>query len=177
MTSFSDKYAAKMAAMQKSVLGSSIHEALEIKKISNTKLDAIMVELEKINGRPTYEDYNFRAGKVMGILRAVAQNPKNRKECLAITNLTNAHIDLTYQVMGNLPYEKDGIVYPGRQMDIDKTKELLMHSAMCMGVLLEEEDLIDINQERWNAMYQRSLESAAKTAELKNATNIVAYDE
>lgn len=175
--SFTDKYAERMATMKSNIMGSSIHEELEMKSISNNKLKAIMTDLEAIIGKPVYEDYNFRSGKIIGILRSIAQAPKVRQECLTATGLTQSHIDLYYEVIGNLPYESEGIVYLGRPMICDKAKELIMHTAMILNVLIEDSDLMDINEERWNAMVKRAMETASEAAKLKQSISIVNYDE
>lgn len=161
---YNQMYADKLAALKESVVGSKIMDALEIKKIGNSKIDQICEAMTKITGKPVYEDFNFRTGKIFGILRSIVQNPKQRKELLEVTGLTKDIIDIYFEVSGNLPYAtKDNQMNVGRPMDIAATKELIAIVASKFDVLVEEADLADITQERWDRLYATALEKTAET--------------
>ena len=150
-----------------------------MKSLSNKRLEEIYKQLEAIGNKPCYEDFNFRSGKVLGILRYIFQNPKSRKELLEATGLSQAHIDLYYECVGNLPYvnTKTNTLNLGRPMDCESTKELLQATANSLGVLLEDSDLLDINEDRWNRLYESALADAKKTIEFNESNQVVAYDE
>lgn len=169
---FTEVYAKKMEAQKKAILGSKITEQLELKALSNQRLEELYRDMSNITKKPVYEDFNFRTGKIMGILRHIFQNPKQRKELLELTGLSQAHIDLYYQVCGNLPYvnTNTNTVNIGRQMDVESTRELMQATGATLGVLVEEGDLIDLTEDNWKRMYAKALDDAAKTVEF-NAQN------
>ena len=154
----------KLEALKAKVIGSNINTALELKAIDNRKLDQICEAMTKITGVPVWKDFNFRTGKIFGILRSIFQNPKQRQQLLEATGLTDDYIDIYYNITGNLPYvTKDGILNEGRPMDVEATKEFITIVAAQFGVVVEEADLADITQERWDRLYNTAMEKAIET--------------
>lgn len=179
MSRFEELYAQKMKTMKESNLSTEILEELEMSNISSRKSDLIMSEMSKITGRQVFSDYNFRTGNVIGILRHIMQNRKYQTELLTITGLSSAHIDFYFKHGGNLPYcdTKSNEVVMGRPMNCDKMRQFIPIVASIMGILVNDEDLDDINQERWDALTRRAMENAVATAELNIQNQGVAYDE
>lgn len=177
--SFSKTYEEKVKAQKEACFNSSITEMLEMKSISNKKLQEIMDKMSKITGKPVYEDFSYRSGKILGILRHMLQNPKQRQELCEVTGLNSAYVDLYYQVVGNLPYvsTKNGQLVLGREQDCEATKELVRAAGSTMGVLVEDSDLQDINPERWQRLYEAALEDAKNTIAFNEANGDIAYDE
>lgn len=161
----------RMEAMKKKILGSKVYETLQLKSISNDVLEDIRTKLSKVvPGKTTiWEDFNFRAGKIFGILRFIAQNTLYRKQLFeAIDNkLNDNHMDTYYDVCGNLPYlDKNNTINNGRPMDVEATKEFITVVAYELGVVLEEADLSDITQERWNRLYSNAMEKLIATQQM-----------
>lgn len=157
----------KLEEMKHKILGSSINNKLQLKAISNTKIDEIIQKMNAIlTPRKVWEDFNFRTGKILGIMRSIAQNPKLRKELLEATGLTSNHIDLYFEYCGNLPYLITGsnVINPGRDMRINETKELITLIGLEFGYIVEESDLYDITEERWNQLYYNTIERLTETA-------------
>lgn len=172
-------YEQKLMEQKAAILGNKIVEKLEMKSLSNKRLEDLYRTMESICNKPVYEDFNYRTGKIIGVLRYIFQNPKQRKELLEATGLSQAHIDLYYEVCGNLPYvnTKNNTLNMGRPMDIESTKELIQATGSTLGVLVEDSDLLDINEERWNRLYENALADAKKTMEFNESNQVVAYEE
>ena len=157
----------KLADMKKRLLGSTISDKLELKAISNAKIDEVIVRMNKILApRQVWDDFSFRTGRLMGIMRSIAQNPKMRKDLLEATGLTQDYVDLYFEVCGNLPYlnTSDNSVNIGRPMKVEETKEYITLLGLHFGYVIEESDLSDIIEERWERLYNNALEKITETA-------------
>ena len=176
---YQETFNAKLEAQKKAVVNNPIVENLELSKINDQKIEKLYSDMSAITGKPVYSDFSWRSGKVMGVLRHIQQNPKKRKELLELTGLSSAHVDMWWQVGGNLPYVNtvSNTLNLGRPMDCELSKQLLQVVASELGILLEEVDLIDINETNWNRMYQKALEDAQKTVELNAENANVTYEE
>lgn len=177
--SIQETYAKRLEEQKKSILGSKIAEQLEIKMFSNDKLDSLYKEMSSVTGKPVYEDFNFRSGKILGVLRHIFQNPKQRKELCEVTGLNTAVIDMYYQVCGNLPYlnTKTNTINAGRPMDCEATRDLIKYVASELNILIDDNDLLDINEERWERLSKNALEDAKATMEFNEKNKTVAYEE
>ena len=178
-TNYKKTYEQKLMEQKANILGNKIVEKLELKALSNKKLEEIYANMESICHKPVYEDFNFRTGKILGVLRYIFQNPKQRKELLEATGLSQAHVDLYYEVCGNLPYvsTKTNTLDVGRPMDCQSTRELIQATGLTLGVLVEDSDLLDINEDRWNRLYENAMADARKTIEFNEKNSVVAYEE
>ena len=176
---YQETYNAKLEAQKKAVLSSAITENIELAKLNDEKIEKLYEDMSAITGKPVYSDFSWRAGKIMGILRHIQQNPKKRKELLQLTGLSSAHIDMWWQVGGNLPYINtvSNTLNLGRPMDCNLAKELLKVVASELNILLDDVDIMDITESNWNRMYQKALEDAQKTIELNSETGNVTYEE
>lgn len=176
---YSETFQSRLEAQKKSVLSSPIMESLELSKINDKRIEELYSQMSEVTGKPVYSDFSWRSGKVMGILRYIQQNPKKRRELLEVTGLTSAHIDMWWQVGGNLPYVNtaNNTVNMGRPMDCNLCKELLKVVAAEVGVLLEDTDLIDLTEVNWKRLYDKALEDAMKTVEFNAENSGVTYDE
>ena len=176
---YNETFAQRLEAQKKSILSSPIMESLELSKINDKRIEELYAKMSEVTGKPVYSDFSWRSGKVMGVLRHLQQNPKKRRELLEVTGLTNAHVDLWWQVGGNLPYvnTNSNTVNLGRPMDCNICKELLKVVAAELGILLEDADLVDINEANWTRLYNKALEDATKTVEFNTENGNVTYDE
>ena len=164
-TDFKKVHEAKLQDMKRKLLGSSISQKLELKAISNQQIDAVINKMNAIlDPKKVWEDFNFRTGKIMGILRSIAQNPTKRQRLLEVTGLSQTHVDLYFEVVGNLPFPtNDNTINPGRHMDVEATKEFITLVGLHFGYVVEEADLADITEERWMHLYNNALERCAET--------------
>lgn len=161
---YKQMYEEKMEALKLSILGSEINDELEMKSIANSNIEEITTAMTKIVGKPVWVDFNFRCGKILGILRFIAQNPQYRQELLEVTGLTQDYIDIYFKVCGNLPYlTNDNVLNPGRPMDVEKTKEFMKIVGAKLNFIIEDSDVSDITQERWDTMYQNAIAKLSKT--------------
>lgn len=161
-------YEERLANMKKKVMGSKIADILELKDIGNKKLDEIRSKMSVIvpGKNQVWDDFNFRTGKIFGILRFIGQNPQYRQQLLEVTGLNQNHVDIYFNVCGNLPYlnRTDNSINEGRPMDVEATKEFITVVAAEFGVVVEDSDLVDITQERWDRLYMSALEKIQETA-------------
>ena len=158
----------------------NIREILDITEITNAKLDKLYAEMSSVTKKPVYEDFSYKAGKLIGILRHIQQNPKNRKDLLKITGLNNAIIDLYIRAVGQLPYcdPKTGQIIAGRAQDCSTLREIILVAATRMKVLLADYQLEDITEDHWNRLYTRAQETAEANNDLQNKIGVaVHYDE
>ena len=160
-------YEDKLKKLKQSVLGSSINDQLEMKAISNRKIEKITDAMSKVVGKKVWEDFNFRTGKIFGILRFIAQNPIHRQQLLEVTGLTQDYVDIYFKVCGNLPYlnTTDNTLNLGRPMDVEATKDFVKIVAAKFDLLIEDDDVSDITEERWQRLYNNALERITKTIE------------
>ena len=162
----------RLNALKESVLDSAIKDQLELKAISNKKLEAITDSMSKITGKRVWEDFSFRTGKIFGILRFIVQNPLHRQDLLAATGLNNDYIDIYMKVCGNAPYvNTNNTLNPGKPMNVEATKEFIKIVAIELGLVVDDDDLSDITQERWDRIYQSALERAIDTIKFNEQNN------
>ena len=170
----------RMAKRKEAVLGSAIMDELEIKNINNKRIDEIREQMKTVIGKEIWNDFLWKTGKIFGILRCIAQNPQYKEELYRITNLNETYVNMYIEVCGNLPFisTRDGSVNMGRPMNVEKTREFIPLVAMKMGILIEDDDLSDITQERWDYLYNAALERIEKSSNFnKEIENEVKYDE
>ena len=103
---YQEVYQQRLGAMTESILGNKIKEEIEIKSIGDAKLTRLYEDMEQITGKPVYEDFNYRCGKVLGVLKHIAQNSKFSKQLYELTGLNRGYIDIYYSACGQLPYVK-----------------------------------------------------------------------
>ena len=165
-------YEAKLAEMKKKVSGSFINTQLEMKRIGNQKLDAIIQDMAEITGKPVWREFNWRTGKILGIMRFIVQNPVQRDKLLEATGLTQDFIDVYFDVCGNLPYVNttNNTVNVGKPMNVEATKEFIQVVASKWGLVVEDDDLSDITEERWNRLYAAALEKCEKSTAFNNVS-------
>lgn len=165
-------YEEKLQAMKKKVESSSINTQLEMKRIGNAKLDTIIRNMAEVTNKEVWREFNWRTGKILGILRFIVQNPLHRNELLTITGLTQDFIDVYMDVCGNLPYinTTNKTINYGKQMNVEATKEFIQVVAAKWGLVIEDDDLSDITEERWNRLYQAALEKCQKSTTFNDAS-------
>ena len=176
---YQETFDKRLEEQKKAVASSPIMENIEISKINDNRADEIMEKMSEISGKPVYADFAWRTGKIIGILRHIFQNPKKRKELLMATGLSSAHIDLYYQVMGNLPYVRTttNTLDPGRPMNCELAKQLIKAVGAELGILVEDSDLIDITDSNWQRLYDKAMEDALQTIEFNKQNANINYEE
>ena len=166
-------YEEKLQSMKKKVESSAISTQLEMKRIGNQKLDAIIQDMAEITGKPVWREFNWRVGKILGIMRFIVQNPVQRDKLLEATGLTQDFIDVYFDVCGNLPYVNttNNTVNVGKPMNVEATKEFIQVVAAQWDIVIEEDDISDITQERWDRLYKAALERAVETVGFNTQNN------
>ena len=118
MSNAKEIYEKRLAEMKKNIASNAINTELEIKQIANEKFDAMVKTMQEVTGTEVWRDFNWKTGKILGVLRFIVQNPIKRKQLLEITGLTEDYIDMYLKVCGNLPYVSatDNTINKGRPM-------------------------------------------------------------
>lgn len=182
MSTIQEIYKKRIAEAQEKVKQSNVAQELELKALSNTRYQEIVTSIKRETGLDTWSDFSFRTGKITGILRTILNNPAHRKKLLAITGLEDYHIDMYYETCGNLPFMNTTTktLNEGRPMNIEPARELIQLVGLQLGILVEDKDLEDITQERWDMLTLNAKEKALETIKF-NKENIgnenLSYDE
>ena len=152
---------------QKSSLSSSpLFKILEIKKNNAIILNKIVENMKVILGREVWNDFNFKSGKVMGLLRTIGMNRNIDFSYVIPTE----YVDLFFEYGGNLPYidKTTGQLNEGRPMNPEMLVELLKFVYTHLGMEYLDSEFDDITQERWDKLYQAAMERAEKNMNFNN---------
>jgi hypothetical protein len=150
-------------------------EKLQAKKQNNVIINSISSNLQGVVGKPTWVEFNWKAGKVMGILRTMALN-RNNTSVFVATGIEPEIIDMYFDVAGNLPYiDKNGLLNLGRPQMCSEYIELLKYVYDKLNLTYDDTEFDDITEERWNALYVSNMERIKKTLEITSSS--IQYDE
>ena len=160
---------------QKSSLSTSpLFKILKMKKNNAIILNKIIGDMKVILGREVWNDFNFKSGKVMGIMRTIGMNRNIDFSYVIPTE----YVDLFFEYGGNLPYidKTTGQLNEGRPMNPKMLIELLKFVCTHLGMEYTDTEFNDITQERWDKLYQAALERAKKNEEF-NKEEEIEYEE
>lgn len=160
---------------QKSSLSSSpLFKILEIKKNNAIILNKIAENMKVILGREVWNDFNFKSGKVMGLLRTIGMNRNIDFSFIVPVE----YVDLFFEYGGNLPYidKTTGQLNEGRPMNPEMLIELLKFVYTHLGMEYLDSEFDDITQERWDKLYKAAMERATKNEEF-NKREHIEYEE
>ena len=156
---------------QKSSLSSSpLFRILEIKKNNTIVINKITEDMKVILGREVWNDFNFKSGRVMGLLRTIGMNRNIDFSFIVPTE----YVDLFFEYGGNLPYidKTTGQLNEGRQMNPTMLVELMKFVYTHLGMEYLESEFDDITQERWDKLYKAAMERATKNEEFNKGERI-----
>lgn len=156
---------------QKSSLSSSpLFKILEVKKNNAIIINKITEDMKVILGREVWNDFNFKAGKVMGLLRTIGMNRNVDFTYIIPTE----YVDLFFEYGGNLPYidKTTGQLNEGRPMNPEMLIELMKFVYTHLGMEYLESEFDDITQERWDKLYKAAMERAEKNMNFNNEEHI-----
>lgn len=160
---------------QKSYLSSSpLFKILEIKKNNAIILNKITEDMKVILGREVWNDFNFKSGRVMGLLRTIGMNRNIDFSYIIPTE----YVDLFFEYGGNLPYidKTTGQLNEGRPMNPSMIIELMKFVYTHLGMEYLDSEFDDITQERWDKLYKAAMERATKNEEF-NKRGHIEYEE
>lgn len=150
-------------------------EKLQAKKQNNVIINSISSNLQGVVGKPTWVEFNWKSGKVMGILRTMALN-RNNTSVFVASGIEPEIIDMYFDVAGNLPYiDKNGLLNLGRPQTCSEYVELLKYVYDKLNLVYDDTEFDDITEERWNALYAGNMERIRKTLEITSSS--IQYDE
>ena len=153
----------------------SFIEKLQIKKNNNVIINNISSNLQAVTGKACWVEFNWKAGKVMGILRTMALN-RNNSSVFMTSSIEPEVVDMYYEVAGNLPYiDKNGMLNLGRPQMCEEYIELLKYVYDKLKLTYDNDEFNDITEERWNMLYNSNMERIKKTLEITSSA--IQYDE
>lgn len=156
---------------QKSSLSTSpLFKILEVKKNNAIIINKITEDMKVILGREVWNDFNFKCGKVMGLLRTIGMNRNVDFSYIIPTE----YVDLFFEYGGNLPYidKTTGQLNEGRPMNPEMLIELMKFVYTHLGMEYLESEFDDITQERWDKLYKAVMERAEKNMNFNNEEHI-----
>lgn len=160
---------------QKSSLSSSpLFKILEVKKNNAIILNKINENMRVILSREVWNDFNFKSGKVMGLLRTIGMNRNIDFSYI----IPMEYVDLFFEYSGNLPYidKTTGQLNEGRPMNPEMLIELMKFVYTHLGMEYLDSEFDDITQERWDKLYKAAMERAEKNMNF-NKEEHIEYEE
>jgi hypothetical protein len=152
----------------------SIYEKINMKKANNNIINKVTADVSGIIGKPCWNEFNWRCGKVLGLLRTLMNN-RNIPAVFEVSGIEEEIIDLYYEVAGNLPYiDKNGQFNAGRPQFCDELIELMQYVYDKLGLTAAENEFSDITQEHWESLHNSAIERIRKTLEV---TSNIQYEE
>ena len=153
----------------------SIYDKINMKKANNNIINKIATDISGIIGKSCWVEYNWRCGKVLGLLRTLSLN-RNIPAVFEVSGIEEEVIDLYYEVAGNLPFiDKNGQFNAGRPQFCEELIELMQYVYSKLGITAADNEFDDINQKHWDDLYNASMERIRKTLEVTSST--IQYDE
>lgn len=153
----------------------SFIEKLQVKKNNNVIINNISSNLQAVIGKACWVEYNWKSGKVMGILRTMALN-RNNSNVFVACSIEPEVVDMYYELAGNLPFiDKNGMLNLGRPQMCSEYIELLKYVYDKLKLTYDDTEFDDITEERWNTLYNSNMERIKKTLEITSST--IQYDE
>ena len=153
----------------------TVYDKINMKKNNNLILNKITADISGIIGKNCWVEYNWRCGKVLGLLRTLSLN-RNIPAVFEASGIEEEVIDLYYEVAGNLPYiDKNGQFNAGRPQSCSELVELMQYIYDKLGLTATENEFSDITQEHWDNLYNSAMERIRKTLEVTSSA--IQYDE
>lgn len=144
---------------------SPAYKARRLRELNSEKIENIIESVKEVTGRPVYTELSLgQAGKILGILRTIITDYKNRKVLMNMLDIPESIIEDYRAFVGNPSYfSKDKVIVQSVPMVLDKTIQLVEETAVILGVQV---DTSLLSTDVVNRMYAYYADKAAKDAEL-----------
>lgn len=154
----------------------NIIDRINAKKASNTILnEKISIVAEKTK-RDVFTDFNYKVGKLIGLLMAIQFSGKYKNEILPMVNLEEEEIDVFAEIIGSVTFiNADGALIKGKEQDSNALQEFVLYISDKWNLGYSNKDVDDINKERFEEIQNIAQLKAEKTLEIYSAK--VDYDE
>lgn len=154
----------------------SILDRINAKKISNTILNEKINIVEDVTGRKVFSDFNYKTGKLIGLMMAVQFSGKHRDSLLPAINIEEEELEVFTEIIGGLTYiNSDGQMVKGKEQDSNALKEFILYMSGKWSLGYSDRDIDDISEERFKEMQEFAKLKAEKTLEMYSAN--VDYEE
>ena len=139
-----------------------------VREETKERLKSAINKIKNILGRDSvWYEFNYKSGKVLGILRQIAFEIEKRDELLEALELPESLIQDYLEYAGNPPYLSGGEYVPARPQNSEKLQEVVLLAASLLGVVVEVDD---ITQEKFLQICSRRQKTIEAT--LENTANI-----
>jgi hypothetical protein len=154
-------YQRKLAEEQKRFLKTNAKalQNLELANATEIKLNELRASVESVTGKECRVDFAFYTGSLIGMLRTVSGDYKNRMKLCQLLGITYSELTQFQEAVGYLPYynQNSGRFIEGKLPNFSNVKPLLKYLALKLGLLYSDEDFADIgNEEQVKALYERT---------------------
>lgn len=151
---------------QQVVKNDQFEDILEISSYNEERFNEITSEISSVINKEVWQEFSFGsvAGKILGILRTLTFEYKNRNELCKKLGISPVLVDLYYQHAGNAPYySKTGEIIPAKPMNIEMTRQIVFRTGTALNIIITDEDLNMINKEAEEMRNNTALQKAEDT--------------
>ena len=146
-----------------------------VRQETKERLKSATDKIKSILGRDSvWYEFNYKSGKVLGILRQIAFEFEKRDELLEALELPESLIQDYLEYAGNPPYLSGGDYVPARPQDSEKLQEVVLLAASLLDVVVEVDD---ITQEKFQQICERREKVIKATLENTSSVANLLYDE
>lgn len=153
---------------QESVKNDSFEDTLEISKYNESRFTEITDKIKSVINKEVWNEFSFGSvsGRILGILRTLNFEYKNRDSLCTEIGLSNVLVDMYYQYAGNAPYySKTGEIISAKPMDIEVTRQLVKRVGAELNILVQDSDLSMISAENEKSRNESALQKATDSKE------------
>jgi hypothetical protein len=177
MRNFQLAYEERLNKLRKEVETTELYEEVQLKNISSEMLEEMYDRVESITGQRPTEEFNFPSLQgLMGLLRRMSFSFKHYKELAEEFGISIDLIKEYRTIVGSTPYKtKEGTVYPAVYPQLDKVKEYVKLCASQLGIIVDDYQLKDFDEDRIKELYarrQRIIDEETKVEETFTADDI-----
>lgn len=134
---------------------------------ADEKIDQLRSEISVLTGRPCWTENGFRDGKLIGVLRTLGFEFKQRQDLLELTSIPEVLLDIFLEAWGHPCFidKKTTSIVEAKPMSIETVKECLEVAGELLSV---KPHLVDITEARVAERYRFFEERAKATLDALN---------
>lgn len=146
-----------------------------VRQETKERLKSATDKIKNILGRDSvWDEFNYKSGKVLGILRQIAFEFERRDELLEALELPESLIQDYLEYAGNPPYLSGGEYVPARPQNAKKLQEIVLLAASLLDVVVEVDD---ITEEKFQQICERREKTIRATLDNTASVANLLYEE
>ena len=126
---------------------------------ADEKIDQLRSEIASLTGRPCWTENGFRDGKLIGVLRTIGFEFKQRQDLLELSGLPEALLDIFLDAWGHPAFidKKTASIVEAKPMNIETVKEALEVAGELLDIKPHLEDITEARvAERYRFFEERA---------------------